>query len=134
MKTSPGNLAHGKRFGDPQMEYIMGRLLQAGVLLASLVVVAGGVLYVRAHHTAIPNYRVFSSEPAGLRRLSGVFSGIAAGDPGAMIQLGILLLIATPVARVAFAFVAFAVERDWLYVVVSLTVLAVLLGSLFLSR
>lgn len=134
MRTSSGDLAHGKRFGDPQMEYIMGRLLQSGVILASLVVLAGGVLYVRAHPNAIANYRVFSSEPANLRRLCGVFSGIAAGDPGAIIQLGILLLIATPVARVAFAIVAFAIERDRLYVAVSVAVLAVLLGSLILSR
>jgi uncharacterized membrane protein len=57
--------------------------------------------------------------------------GIATGDPATIIQLGILLLIATPVARVAFALVAFAIERDRLYVAVSLIVLAVLLFSFF---
>jgi uncharacterized membrane protein len=47
-----------------------------------------------------------------------------------IIQLGLLFLIATPVARVAFAAFAFAVERDWLYVAVSTFVLLVLLYSL----
>jgi uncharacterized membrane protein len=53
-------------------------------------------------------------------------NGISRGDAGAIIQLGILLLIATPIARVAFALLAFAIERDRLYICISLTVLAVL--------
>jgi uncharacterized membrane protein len=60
--------------------------------------------------------------------------GIATGDPATIIQLGVLLLIATPVARVGFALVAFAIERDKLYIAVSLTVLAVLLFSFFHSQ
>jgi len=60
--------------------------------------------------------------------------GLATGDPATIIQLGVLLLIATPVARVAFALVAFAIERDKLYVTVSLTVLVVLLISFFHSQ
>jgi len=47
-----------------------------------------------------------------------------------IIQLGLLLLIATPVARVAFSVVAFAAERDWLYVAITLIVLAILIYSL----
>jgi uncharacterized membrane protein len=121
----------GKRFGDPQMEAMMGRLLQAGVLLASAVVLIGGALYLHAQHGSASNYRSFSSEPANLRQLRDMGHSIATGDPATIIQLGVLLLIATPVARVAFALVAFAIERDRLYVAVSLTVLAVLLFSFF---
>ena len=47
-----------------------------------------------------------------------------------MIQLGLLVLIATPIARVAFSLVAFALQRDRIYVIVTLIVLAVLLYSL----
>jgi uncharacterized membrane protein len=47
-----------------------------------------------------------------------------------LIQLGLLLLIATPVARVAVAIVGFALERDRLYTVISLIVLLILLASL----
>jgi uncharacterized membrane protein len=113
------------------MEAMMGRLLQVGVLLASAVVLIGGVLYLHARHGSVPDYRSFSSEPANLRQLSDMGHGIATGDPATIIQLGILLLIATPVARVAFALLAFAIERDKLYVAVSLTVLLVLLLSFF---
>jgi uncharacterized membrane protein len=47
-----------------------------------------------------------------------------------IIQLGLLLLIATPIARVALSVVAFAIQRDRLYVVATLIVLAVLMYSL----
>ena len=109
------------------MEVIMGRLLQIGVLLASFFMITGGLLYMRAHFGETPNYRVFSSEPQRLRHFSGVFAGIKTGDPAALIQLAVLLLIATPVARVVFALVAFLIERDKLFVGISSIVLAVLL-------
>jgi uncharacterized membrane protein len=49
------------------------------------------------------------------------------------VQLGVLLLIATPVARVAFSALAFARQRDYTYVALTLFVLAVLLCSLFVG-
>jgi len=116
------------------MEIAMGRLLQVGVLLASFVMLAGGMLYTRSHHTETPDYRVFSSEPQHLRHLGGVIGGIKTGDPAAVIQLAVLLLIATPVARVVFALLAFAIERDKLYIAVSALVLAVLLYGFFRSN
>jgi uncharacterized membrane protein len=127
----PQNIEH---FDDRKMEIIMGRLLQVGVLLASLVMMIGGIVYVRAHQGAIPDYRVFESGPQALRRVGGVMSGVATGDPAAIIQLAVLLLIATPVARVIFALVAFGVERDKLYVAISAVVLAVLLVGFFRSQ
>jgi uncharacterized membrane protein len=118
------------RFDDQRMDTMMGRLLQTGVLLASTVVLIGGVLYLKtnAHHPV--SYRTFLSEPADLRDPVQLFHLLATGNAAAIIQLGILLLIATPIARVAFAVIAFALQRDRLYVAVSLIVLAVLIISL----
>lgn len=116
-----------EHFNDHNMETIMGRVLQIGVLLASFVMLIGGILYVREQHGAKPDYHVFSSEPRSLRHFPGIAHGIAAGDPAALIQCAVLLLIATPVARVVFALIAFAIERDKLYIAVSAIVLAVLL-------
>jgi uncharacterized membrane protein len=113
--------------GDARMEIIMGRLLQVGVLLAAAVVTAGGAMYVIAHSGARSDYRVFAAKPIEVRHPAALLHGIMHGDPSAIIDLGILLLIATPICRVLFAVVAFAIERDRLYVAVSLTVLAVLL-------
>ena len=123
--TAP-NQEHS-HFDDRRMETVMGRLLQVGVLLASFVMLIGGALYMRAHHGEMPNYRVFSSEPLKLRHFGGIAAAIKVGDPAAIIQLAVLLLIATPVARVIFALIAFLIERDKLFVAISSIVLAVLL-------
>ena len=48
----------------------------------------------------------------------------------AIIQLGLLLLIATPIARVALAAVGFYLEKDRVYVAVSLIVFSILLFSI----
>lgn len=125
---------HEEHFNDRTMETIMGRLLQVGVLLASFVMLVGGILYVRAHHAATPDYRVFKSEPQALRHVGGVVKGVAGGDPEAVIELAVLLLIATPVARVVFALIAFGIERDKLYIAVSAVVLAVLLFGFIRSQ
>lgn len=132
-RDTTGTTANGSAAsaGDTAMERSMGYLLIIGVLLASAVVLVGGVLYLRAAHGVTPEYRVFHSEPGKMRRISALLAAVRRGDPTSLIQLGILLLIATPVARVVFAVVAFLRERDWLYVGVSVTVLVVLLLGIF---
>jgi uncharacterized membrane protein len=114
-------------FDDRRMEIIMGRLLQVGVLLAATVVLAGGILYLlpRAHGRS--DYRVFVAQPVRLRHPAAMLRGIARGDASAVIDLGILLLVATPICRVIFAVIAFVLEADRLYIAVSAIVLAVLL-------
>jgi uncharacterized membrane protein len=126
--TTPSAPSHG--FDDRSMETMMGRLLQAGVLLASTVVLIGGALYLKAHAGTPANYRIFTGEAANLRYPGRLLALLKSGEPAAIVQLGILLLIATPVARVVFAVIGFAMERDRLYVVISLIVLAVLTFSL----
>ncbi len=116
---------------DEKVERLMGNLLRAGVVLAALVVAAGSLLYLARHATASAAYGVFHGEPANLRSLPGIVRGAFSLTGRGIIQLGILLLIATPVARVAFSVYAFARERDRMYVVITLIVLTVLLYSLF---
>jgi uncharacterized membrane protein len=112
---------------DARMEVFMGRLLRFGVLLAASVVAAGGMMYVVAHAGERVSYRVFAARPIALRHPMALLGGMARGDETAIVELGILLLVATPICRVIFAVIAFAMERDRLYVAISLTVLAVLL-------
>lgn len=116
---------------DQRMDEIMGMLLRTGVILAACVVFAGGVIYLARHREPVTNYRVFSGEPAELRHLPGIVRQAITLHGRGMIQLGLLLLIATPVARVAFSVFAFLRERDWIYVAVTLLVLMLLLYSLF---
>ena len=116
---------------DQRVEDIIARLLRAGVLTAAFVVIAGAILYLGGAPRARVSYRSFHGEPEQLTNVHGIvrlaFSGHAVG----IMQLGLLLLIATPIARVAFSVFAFAAERDRMYVMFTLIVLAVLLYSLF---
>jgi len=115
---------------DQRVEIIVASLLRAGVLLAAAVVALGGIIFLVRHGRAMPQYAKFVGEPFELRTVSGIIRGTASFHGRNIIQLGLLLLIATPVARVAFSVIAFALERDRLYVVITLIVLAVLLFSL----
>ena len=99
-------------------------------LLAATVVLLGGSLYLVRHGAALPLYGSFHSEPAELRHIPGILADALALRGRGVIQLGLLLLIATPVARVVCAMVAFALRRDWLYVSVTVIVLSVLVYSL----
>jgi uncharacterized membrane protein len=115
---------------DRRLELILGNLLRSGVLLSAAVVLVGASIYL-AHHAHEPaNYRVFRGEPTDFRTIPGVIRSAMQGRGQGLIQLGLLLLIATPIARVSFSVVGFAIERDRLYVVFTLIVLAVLLFSL----
>ena len=116
---------------DKRMDEIIGRLLQAGVILSAVFVLAGGAVYVARHPVPVTDYRVFQGEPEELRTVSGIVHEAVALHGRGLIQLGLLLLIATPIARVAFSAVAFLYQRDWTYVVVTLIVLGLLVYSLF---
>jgi len=116
---------------DDQVEQVMGNLLRAGVILAASVVLTGGILYLIRYGTTVPDYRVFRGEPAHLRSVSGILSDAIRLSSRGLIQLGLLLLVATPVARVVFSVFAFARERDPVYVTLTLIVLGVLFYSLF---
>ena len=115
---------------DQRLEEIIGKLLQVGVLLAAAIVFAGGILYLAQHHAKRVDYHVFVPGSRELRTLPGIARSAVGLNSEGLIQIGLVLLIATPVARVAMAIVGFALERDRLYTVVSLIVLVVLLFSL----
>jgi uncharacterized membrane protein len=118
------------RMNDRRLETMIGRLLQIGVLLAAVTVLAGGVLYLVQSHSGRVDYRSFVPGSPYLLSLSGIVLSAAHFESLGLIQLGLLLLIATPVARVALAVVGFALERDRLYTIVSLIVLLILVFSL----
>jgi uncharacterized membrane protein len=131
MPSQPGGSPQA--WTDQQTEIVIGHLLRAGVLLSAFVVLSGGIIYLARHGHESVNLRVFHGEPQNLRTVPGIAREIAAFHAQGIIQLGLLLLIATPVARVAFSVFAFAKEHDYMYVAFTLIVFAVLLYSLFAS-
>ena len=118
-------------FDDQRVEIIIGTLLRTGVMIAASVVLIGAAVYLVRHGNEIPHYSIFRGEPERLKSIPEIVNGIVHLQARAIIQFGLLLLIATPVARVAFSAAAFAVERDYFYVGVTLIVLAILLYSMF---
>jgi uncharacterized membrane protein len=119
---------------DARLEQTLGQLLQIGVLLAAAVVMAGGIVYLARHGGETVDYPVFRSEPGDLRSPMGIMADVLMLRSRGIIQFGLLLLIATPVARVIFSAFAFARQRDFTYVILTLIVLAVLLYSLFFGH
>jgi uncharacterized membrane protein len=117
-----------------QTQNIIGRMLQIGVFLSSIFVLVGGVAYLMRHGSELPNYKHFAGEPPQLKSLRPIVSDAAGRSTRALIQFGLLLLIATPFARVVFSVVTFARERDRLYVVFTSIVLLLLIFSFFGSN
>ena len=123
-------MGRAPRTNDQQVERWIGTLLRVGVAAAACVVLAGGIWYLAAHGGGVPQYGTFRGEPVFLRNITALVAAVLSGHSAALIQLGLVILIAVPIARVAFSIVAYTLERDWLYCLVTTLVLAILLFSL----
>ncbi len=113
------------------MAPLVAMVLRGGVLLAAGVTLAGGIPYVVLHRSSIPDYHTFHGASAALRSPGAILHGAAALNLPAIIALGAILLIATPIARVVITLVGFLFRRDWTYVVITSIVLVILFYSLF---
>ncbi len=114
-----------------RMQVLMGRIFIFGVAVSSLIVLAGGTLYLIRHGEAPVHYQIFRGEPIELRSIAGVAREAGVPTGRGLIQLGLVLLVAVQVLRVSLTVWLFYTERDWKFCVISLTVLAVLAYSLF---
>jgi len=113
-------------YSDQKMEAEMGLLLRAGVVVACTLMLAGGVLYMLRYGGERESFAIFHGEPASIESVRGIWREVRAGSARGIIQLSVLIMIATPVMRVAFAVYGFARQRHWLFTAVSLTVLGLL--------
>jgi uncharacterized membrane protein len=124
------NSSTDESWSDRNIEQMVGNLLRAGVLTAAVVVAVGAVAYLARYGGQCPDYRTFHGEPSDLRSVPLIIQNAVSLRGSGVIQVGLLLLIATPVLRVVFAAFAFGRQRDYLYLAVSLVVLALLCLSL----
>lgn len=120
----------GQTLKDHAMEVFIGNLLRAGVMTAALVVLSGGGIFLFRHALAPVHYTIFQRVPMELCTVGGILGSVLSFHGRALIQLGLLFLIATPVARVLFSLIAFARQRDFMYTLVTATVLIILVHSL----
>lgn len=124
------DLQSNENVDDTKLDIHIGILLRTGMLASAAVILSGGILYQLRHSHDMAYYGTFHGVTPSLHSLAGIARGTIHGDSLSIIQLGLLMLIATPIARVVFSVVAFFAERDYLYVVISAIVLLVLLYSL----
>ena len=115
---------------ESRMEARVGMLLRVGVLSSAAVILLGGVIFLLHHGRSVVDFTVFRGTPEELRRPGSILLRALHGDDLAIIQCGVLMLIATPVARVAFSIFVFLEEHDFLYVTIAVLVLLILLYSL----
>jgi len=124
---------------DPEsMNVIIGKVLRYGVLLSGVIIVLGVAgLFVSSggsdtsgwlayNPNSIPHDSIDTSLPA-------LLNGLVSFAPFSWIELGVLVLIATPVSRVLISIFLFAAERDRLYVLITAVVLALLLFSMLIT-
>ena len=117
------------------IEMLISRILLGGVLI-SMATVAVGLVLMFAHHPedlrSAKDLQRLTVPGAGFPHTPAeVARGIAAGRGQAIVALGLAVLIATPILRVAIAMIGFAIERDWTYAAISGIVL-ILLAAAFL--
>jgi uncharacterized membrane protein len=115
---------------EQRIELALAMLLRAGVIVAAALVLIGGVLYLIREGRLHPDYGRFTGEPGNMQHPMSVLAAALALQPLGLIQLGVMVLLATPVVRVAFSLLAFARERDRTYVAMTAVVLLVLVLSL----
>jgi uncharacterized membrane protein len=121
---------HTRTWTDEDVDRVLGRVLQIGVAVSAAIVLCGAAIYLTKRVDVAPDYRVFRGEPIDLRSVSGILADARAWSGRGLIQLGLLVLIATPIARVVFSVIGFTRQRDWLYVGITVIVLALLTFSI----
>lgn len=108
----------------------MGIVLRSGVTLSALLVLTGGIIYLLNNGHTVANYHSFLSEPGSLRDIKDIFKNALMGKGRFIIQLGVLVLIATPIARIIFGLIGYLAEKDYLYTFIALFVLCIIIFSL----
>jgi uncharacterized membrane protein len=116
---------------DNEMELNIGLLLRTGLFISAFIVLFGGIIYLTEKGALKPDYKKFVGEPQNLKVIKFVIADALKLNSSSIMQMGILLLIATPIARVMYSIAEFAKQRDYLYVCITVIVLAIIAYSLF---
>ncbi|WP_295797524.1 DUF1634 domain-containing protein [Mucilaginibacter sp.] len=119
------------KFKDTDIQSLIGKVLCGGMIVSMSIVFFGGIFYVVRHGHSIPDYKTFTGIPSFMGSLIVAATNLKGQ---AIIQLGIVLLIATPILRVICSTIGFVLEKDYLYVGISLLVLLIIFASMMGGR
>jgi uncharacterized membrane protein len=126
------NTVSKNNLSDHDIEQFIGLQLRFGVLLASIVVLVGGILYlVQSGGLPLPHYQFFIGEKAGLTTGRDIWHSVINVKAKGIIQLGVVVLILTPILRIFFSLIGFIIEKDRLYTAITMIVLCVMMFSIF---
>lgn len=114
-----------------RMEKLIGLLLLVGLFASAVTVLGGGVIYLWRHGSSPVHYRVFRGEPSDLRSFAGIWADMKRGSGRGIIQLGLVLLVAVQLVRVALTGTLFLLNREKIFVAITFLVLAMLTYALF---
>ncbi|MBB6110842.1 DUF1634 domain-containing protein [Mucilaginibacter lappiensis] len=119
-----------KTFRDTDMQAVIGWILRLGVLLSMSIIFIGGIIYLYRHGHVTADYHTFKGVPDFVHNTRGILNGIITFRGRAIIQAGIILLIATPIIRVIFSAIGFILEKDYLYIGITVLVLLIIMASM----
>jgi uncharacterized membrane protein len=106
-------------------------LLRWGVVLSALVTTVGGIGFLWQHAgQQVPDYSMYKGTLLAYRTIHKVTDGVMMADWLSVIQVGVLMLIATPVARILFSLITFIKEKDFAFIAITILVLAIVFFSM----
>lgn len=116
-----------KAFKDNNLQVVIGQLLRIGVIVSMAIVITGLMLFLAQYGRQIVNYQSFNE--SAVFDLRDFYNRLCHFESTAIMDLGVMALIATPIARILFTFVGFWREKDRLYMLIAFLVLCVMLFS-----
>jgi uncharacterized membrane protein len=126
-------MASQEKFKDKDIKVTIGWILRSGVVTSMVLVVIGGIFFLYRHGNSVPDYSHFKGVPFFIHDTGGILEGVLHLKGQAIIQLGIALLIATPIVRVIFSAIGFIIEKDHLYTAITFIVLLIILASMLMG-
>ena len=123
-----------EKFGEKDFQSIIGNLLRYGVWISLSVAFIGGIIYLMNHGGDIEDYSVFKENDRNIFEvIAAIYNGVIQGNGESIIFFGVILLFLTPVLRVLLSLFSFLLEKDYLYVVITLIVIFIILISVSLG-
>ncbi len=116
---------------DREIQIIVATLLRIGVIVSVLFVLVGGVVYLYQQQGQQVALGTFRPELNPYTSIRGIVEGLRVLEGLAIVQLGVVLLIFTPIARIVFSIFGFLIEKDWLYVFIGFLILCIISASLY---
>ncbi len=111
-----------------KMNELIGNTLRIGVFAACIIALIGGIYYLlTTSGQLVPDYKTFHEGGANYTTFEGIIRGAFSMSATEWMQLGVVVLMLTPIMRVVLSLVDFSIQRDWLYVGITAIVLIVII-------